>query len=67
MLFSTNRSSYRRTTDVINKLYDIFPNTVGIMLNIEPSIEKIVLHLHTKIPVITVHGLIIRNECTCNF
>ena len=33
-------------TDVINDLLDTFPNTVHIMLNIEPQIEKIVLHLY---------------------
>ena len=29
-------------TDVINDLLDTFPNTVHIMLNIEPQIEKMV-------------------------
>ena len=28
---------------------DTFPNTVNIMLNIEPQIEKIVLHFYKKI------------------
>ena len=28
---------------------DTFPNTVHIMLNIEPQIEKIVLHFYKKI------------------
>ena len=36
-------------TDVINDLSDTFPNTVHIMLNIEPQIEKIVLHFYKKI------------------
>ena len=36
-------------TDVINDLLDTFPNTVHIMLNIEPQIEKIVLHFYKKI------------------
>ena len=35
-------------TDVINDLLDTFPNTVHIMLNIEPQIEKIVLHFYKK-------------------
>ena len=30
-------------------LLDTFPNTVHIMLNIEPQIEKIVLHFYKKI------------------
>ena len=34
---------------VINDLLDTFPNTVHIMLNIEPQIEKIVLHFYKKI------------------
>ena len=36
-------------TDVINDLLDTFPNIVHIMLNIEPQIEEIVLHLYKKI------------------
>ena len=36
-------------TDVINDLLDTFPNMVLIMLNIEPQIEKIVLHFYKKI------------------
>ena len=36
-------------TDVINDLLDTFPNTVHIMLNIEPQIENIVLHFYKKI------------------
>ena len=36
-------------TDVINDLLDTFPNTVHMMLNIEPQIEKIVLHFYKKI------------------
>ena len=32
-----------------NDLLDTFPNTVHIMLNIEPQIEKIVLHFYKKI------------------
>ena len=36
-------------TDVINDLLDTFPNTVHTMLNIEPQIEKIVLHLYKTI------------------
>ena len=36
-------------TDVINDLLDTFPNTVHIMLNIEPQIEKIVFHFYKKI------------------
>ena len=32
-------------SDVINDLLDTFPNTVHIMLNIEPQIEKIFCHL----------------------
>ena len=36
-------------TDVTNDLLDTFPNTVHIMLNIEPQIEKIVLHLYKTI------------------
>ena len=36
-------------TDVINDPLDTFPNTVHIMLNIEPQIEKIVLHFYKKI------------------
>ena len=35
--------------DVINNLLDTFPNTVHIMLNIQPQIEKIVLHFYKKI------------------
>ena len=35
--------------DVFNDLLDTFPNTVHIMLNIEPKIEKIVLHLYKTI------------------
>ena len=34
--------------DAINDLLDTFPNTVHIMLNIEPQIEKIVLHFTRK-------------------
>ena len=34
---------------LINDLLDTFPNTVHIMLNIEPQIEKIVLHFYKKI------------------
>ena len=33
-------------TDLNNKRYGIFPNTVCIMLNIEPQTEKIDLHLN---------------------
>ena len=36
-------------TDVINDLLGSFPNTVHIMLNIEPQIEKLVLHLYKTI------------------
>ena len=36
-------------TDVINDLLDTFPNTVHIMLNIDPQIEKIVFHFYKKI------------------
>ena len=36
-------------TDVTNDLLDTFPNTVHIILNIEPQIEKIVLHFYKKI------------------
>ena len=36
-------------TDVINDLLHTFRNTVHIMLNIEPQIEKIVLHLYKTI------------------
>ena len=32
-----------------NDLLDTFPNTVHVMLNIEPQIEKIVLHLYKTI------------------
>ena len=39
-------SPWTVVTDVINKLFDIFPNTVHIMLNIEPQIENIVLNLN---------------------
>ena len=35
-----------QVTDVINDLLDTIRNTVHIMLNIEPQIEKIVLHLY---------------------
>ena len=34
---------------VINDLFDTFPNTMHIMLNIEPQLEKIVLHLYKAI------------------
>ena len=34
---------------VINDLFDTFTNTVNIMLNIEPQIGKIVLHLYKTI------------------
>ena len=37
-------SPWTGVTDVINDLLDTFPNTVHIMLNIEPQIEKKVLH-----------------------
>ena len=33
-------------TEVINQLFDTFPNTVHIMLNIEPQIENIYIVLH---------------------
>ena len=33
---------------VINDLLDSFPNTVHIMLNIEPQIEKLVLHFYNE-------------------
>ena len=33
-------SPWTVVTDVINDLLDTFPNTVHIMLNIEPQIEK---------------------------
>ena len=36
-------------TDVINKLFDTFPNTVRIMLNIETQIEKTDIHLNKTI------------------
>ena len=36
-------------TDVINDLLHTFPNTVHIMLDIEPQIERIVLHLYKAI------------------
>ena len=42
-------SPWTVVTDVINGLLDTFPNTVHIMLNIEPQIEKIVLHLYKTI------------------
>ena len=42
-------SPWTVVTDVINDLLDTFPNTVHIMLNIEPQIEKIVLHLYKTI------------------
>ena len=42
-------SSWTVVTDVINDLLDTFPNIVHIMLNIEPQIEKIVLHLYKTI------------------
>ena len=42
-------SPWTGVTDVINDLLDTFPNTVHIMLNIEPQIEKIVLHFYKKI------------------
>ena len=35
-------------TGVINTLFDTFPNTVHIRLNMEPQIEKIVLHFKNK-------------------
>ena len=31
------------------KTFDSFPNTVNIMLNLEPQIQKIVLHLYKTI------------------
>ena len=42
-------SPWTVVTDVTNDLFDTFPNTVHIMLNIEPQIEKIVLHLYKTI------------------
>ena len=42
-------SPWTVVTDVTNDLLDTFPNTVHIMLNIEPQIEKIVLHLYKTI------------------
>ena len=42
-------SPWAVVTDVINDLLDTFRNTVHIMLNIEPQIEKIVLHLYKTI------------------
>ena len=36
-------------TDVINEICDTFPDKVHIMLNIEPQIEKIILHLYKTI------------------
>ena len=42
-------SPWTVVTDIINDLLDTFPNTVHIMLNIEPHIEKVVLHLYKTI------------------
>ena len=42
-------SPWTVVTDVINDRLDTFPNTVHIMLNIEPQIEKLVLHLFKTI------------------
>ena len=42
-------SPWTGVTDVINDLLETFPNTVYVMLNIEPQIEKIVLHFYKKI------------------
>ena len=36
-------------TDAINELFDTFPNTLHIMLNIEPQIENIALPLYKTI------------------
>ena len=46
MFISYNQAHGLFFRDVINELFDTFPNTVHIMLNIEPQIEKIVLHLY---------------------
>ena len=42
-------SPWTVVTDVTIDLLDTFPNTVHIMLNIEPQIEKMVLHLYKTI------------------
>ena len=46
---SDYQSTLTVVTDAINDLLDTFPNTVHVMLNIEPQIEKIVLHLYKTI------------------
>ena len=48
-LYSFLSSPCTIVTDAINDLLDTFPNTMHIMLNIEPQIETIVLHLYKKI------------------
>ena len=42
-------SPWTVVTSVTDDLLDTFPNTVHTMLNIEPQIEKIVLHLYKTI------------------
>ena len=42
-------SPWTIVTDAINDVLDTFLNTVYIILNIEPQIEKIVLHLYKRI------------------
>ena len=42
-------STWTVVTDVTNELIDTFPKTVHNILNIEPHIENIVLHLYKTI------------------
>ena len=49
IIFISDYQAHGLFTDVINDLLDTFPKTVHIMLNIEPQIEKIVLHFYKKI------------------
>ena len=57
--------------DVINELLDTFHNTLHIMLNIEPQIEKIVLHFYKKIQLMKWSNLflidltLMLNVCRC--
>ena len=49
IIFISDYQAHGLLLDLINDLLDTFSNTVHIMLNIEPQIEKIVLHLYKTI------------------
>ena len=57
IIFISDCQAHDRTvvTDVINnKVFDKLPNNVRLMLNIEPQIENMVLHLNKT-----------NNKCFC--